>query len=201
MLFFKDCKIRVIGALGLSLALALAAGCTVKPLYGDRAMSGSGAAGVGNNAGLRSQLASIAIDEPQDRFSQIVRNRLIYLLAGGAGEPASPRYKLSLNAGYRVQQAVRVNVGDDTEREGRASSGTVIASADYILKEPGDNGKDVIVQRRKRSVTSSFDRPRQEYANLQAEDDAKKRAAQELAESIYLSLSQTMASRPNLPAR
>ncbi|KAA6406068.1 LPS assembly lipoprotein LptE [Candidatus Tokpelaia sp.] len=195
MSFFKNGKIRGMTALSLSLGLTLAAGCTVKPLYGDNAMSSSNFAGAENNAGLRAQLASIAIDEPRDRFSQIVRNRLIYLLAGGAGEPASPRYKLSLNAGYIVQQAVRVNIGDNTEREGRASSGTVIASADYVLREPGDKGKEVIVQRRKRSVTSSFDRPRQEYANLQAEEDAKKRAAQELAESIYLSLAQTMASK------
>lgn len=180
----------------LLIAAGLTAGCTVRPLYGE---SGANSGGVYAQApqSLRAELAAIAIDEPKNRFDQIIRNRLIYLLGGGAGEPASPRYQLSLNAGYTVQQALQVNVGDNTQREGRASSGTVIARADYVLKEAAKDakGQDVIVQRRKRSVTSSFDRPRQEYANLQAEEDAKKRAAEELAESIYLSLAQRLAGK------
>lgn len=194
MLSFKPGKTRLIAAFSLSLGLCAAAGCTVRPLYGDNALGSGRLAGAENSESLRNQLALIAIDMPNDRFSQIVRNRLIYLLAGGAGEPASPRYHLALNAGYNVQQAVQVNVGDGTEREGRASSGTVIASADYVLRRPDAKGQDAVVQRRKRSVTSSFDRPRQEYANLQAEEDAKKRAAEELAESIYLSLAQALGN-------
>lgn len=251
-LFFNKSASLLFIALSLCFGAAvIMSGCTVRPLYGEKtakntaaahmtAGSDSLAAASGRSIGaaaaqngqrrgnsVRAELAAIAIDEQSSRFGQIVRNRLIYLLAGGTGEPASPRYRLTLNAGYAVQQAVQVNIGDTTEREGRASSGTVVASADYVLRTTGsgsinsahsgsadaskshssaignssDNAKrsgdesGAIVQQRKRSVTASFDRPRQEYANLQAEEDAKKRAAEELAESIYLSLAQALGSQ------
>jgi len=52
-----------------------------------------------------------------------------------------------------------------------------------------------VLAKRTRTVSASFDRPRQEYANLQAEEDAKKRAANELAEQIYLSLAQDLSKQ------
>jgi len=188
---------RGIAAAGLGLALAAAgiSGCTVRPLYGDKVGQTGNALGFGEKDSLRAQLASIAIDAPKGHFDQIVRNRLIFLLSNGAGEPAAPRYQLTLNSGYMIKEAVQMNVGDGTEREGRASSGIVVAFANYQLKDGNQ-----LVQARRRSVTSSFDRPRQEYANLEAEEDAKKRAAEELAQSIYLSLAQTMANKPSTPA-
>jgi len=169
----------------VGLLTALAA-CTVQPLYSGGA-GGDGLSGKVAPA-MRSKLASIAIDSPDDRMTQMVRNRLVYLLSGGAGQPSSA-YQLTLNVSVQVQQAIRVNIGDQTDREGRASAGTVIASSSYVLKDM----KDRTLFMRKRSVASSFDRPRQEYANLQAEQDAKKRAAEELAERIYLSLTRDLA--------
>jgi len=170
--------------------LACLTACTVQPLYS------SGKAGGNTLSGhvtpdMRSKLSSIVIDAPHDHMTQLVRNRLIYLLGSGAGEPASPAYQLSLNVNAYVQRAVRVNIGDGTDREGRASAGTVVATSNYVLKDI--QGKPLLTRRR--SITSSFDRPRQEYANLQAEQDAKKRAAEELAERIFLSLAQDLARR------
>jgi len=167
--------------------LAVLTACTVQPLYSGRTAGNSLSYNVMPD--IHSKLSSIAIDSPADHMTQMVRNRLIYLLSGGAGQPASPAYQLTLNVNSYVRRAVRVNIGNDTDREGRASAGTVIATSNYVLKDI--QGK--LLLKRNRSITSSFDRPRQEYANLQAEQDAKKRAAEELAERIFLSLAQNFA--------
>jgi|GEM_PF-297844 len=174
-----------------------AASCTVGPLYSSNTGTG-GALGMGVNQSVRERLASIAIDEPKqnDHFNQLVRNKLIFLLSNGAGEATSPQYHLTLNTSYNIEEAMAMDVGDNTEREGRASSGTVVAYSNYQLKD--DNNK--LVQTRRRSVSSTFDRPRQEYANLMAEEDAKKRAAEELAQSVYLSLAQNLATNTPPPA-
>jgi len=166
----------------LMLGTALSfSGCTVQPLY-----QGIGKAAPQLAPTIRAKLAAVAIDAPRDRFSQIVRNRLIFLLGGGKGEPSLPQYTLTLNAGYSIRAAVQIDIGDTTDRTGRASTGTVVATSKYVLKDK--DGK--LLVNKTRAVSSSFDRPRQEYANLQAEEDGEKRAAVELAEQIFLSLAQ-----------
>src|SRR6478736_4538781 len=65
--------------------LTAIAGCQVRPLYSEGAASAPA-----------KKLASIEISEAGDRVAQEVRNRLIFLVAGGAGEPANPEYKLAL---------------------------------------------------------------------------------------------------------
>ncbi|WP_297322540.1 LPS assembly lipoprotein LptE [uncultured Bartonella sp.] len=170
-------------ALGTSLVLAA---CTVQPLYHGDA---NGASQINVAPTIRTKLSGVVIDQPTDRFNQLVRNRLIFLLNGGAGEPSAPTYQLSLGTSYNVRTAVQMDIGDSTDRTGRASAGAVDGRATYILK----NMENQPLVKRTRSVSASFDRPRQEYANLQAEENAKKRAAGELAEQIFLSLAQDMS--------
>ena len=45
---------------------------------------------------------SIAIDPVNTRYGQQVRNDLIFLLNGGAGQPADPKYRMTLNAAVMV---------------------------------------------------------------------------------------------------
>ena len=169
--------------LGTTLAISA---CTVQPLYrGDS----NGAAQMNVSPSIRSKLSGVVIDAPTDRFNQLVRNRLIFLLNGGAGEPSDPTYQLSLGTSYSIRTAVQMDIGDSTDRTGRASAGAVDGRSAYVLKDM----KNKPVAKRTRTVSASFDRPRQEYANLQAEEDAKKRAAEELAEQIFLSLAQDMS--------
>lgn len=172
-----------LAALMLGSALTLT-GCTVQPLY-----QGNDKAAPKLAPTIRSKLAAVAIDAPNDRFSQIVRNRLIFLLDGGKGEPPAPQYMLTLNAGYSIRAAVQIDIGDTADRTGRASKGTVVATSKYLLKDK--DGK--LLASKIRTVSSSFDRPRQEYANLQAEEDGEKRAAEELAEQIFLSVAQDLS--------
>ena len=70
-------------AIGSFVALA---GCQVKPLYSE-----------GPQGKPAKALASIEISDADDRVEQEVRNALIFLTSGGAGEPARPEYKMALN--------------------------------------------------------------------------------------------------------
>jgi len=79
---------------------------------------------------------------------------------------------------------VQVDVGDRTDRTGRPSAGTVRTQASYILRDEQDN----VFAKGKRLMSAPFDRPRQEYANLRAEEDAKRRALEELAEQLALAI-------------
>ncbi|KXF76317.1 hypothetical protein ATN84_15660 [Paramesorhizobium deserti] len=170
-------------------ALIAIAGCTVQPLYSG----GNGTSSIGGTVtpGMREKLASIAIDPADTRYAQEVRNKLIFLLSGGAGEPAAPAYRLSLGVASATSAAVRINVGDTTDRTGRPSAGTVRVTSRYVLRDAA--GKPVA--KGTRVVSASFDRPRQEFANLRAERDAQDRAAQELAEQIMLAVAQDLSKR------
>lgn len=165
---------------------ALLAGCTVQPLY-----SSNDGASVGGSVtpGMRARLASVSIDPVGTIYGQEVRNRLIFLLGGGAGEPASPTYRVALGLQTATTNAVSVDVGDGTDRTGRPSAGTVLVRSNYVLRDA--DGKPLA--HGVRVVNASFDRPRQEFANLRAERDAQKRAAQELAEQIFLALAQNLS--------
>jgi len=160
--------------------------CQMQPLYSN----GHAASASSVDQDMRSQLAGIIIAPPSNRNEQILRNRLIYLL-GNSTKPQEniASYQLEVRVTVAVIDAVRIDIGDRTDRTGRASAGTVRANASYRLL--GQDGSQIANKRR--TISTSFDRPRQEYANLQAEEDAKRRALEELAEQIYLSLAQDMA--------
>ncbi len=185
-----DCIKKVTSPVRSLIAIAVmavaVAGCTVQPLYSG---GGAGEIGAGVTPDMRSKLASVSIEPANDIFQQAVRNRLIFLLGGGAGEPQYPAYKLRMGLNKSTVDAVVVDVGERTDRTGRPSAGSVRASSDYVLLD--NQGKPVA--RGKRTVFASFDRPRQEFANLRAERDAQKRAADELAEQIFLSLAQDLS--------
>lgn len=172
-------EIRTLAGAGLGLILALAAGCTVQPLYEstpDRADLGAPAV----------DLSSIAIEPVSTRYAQEVRNHLIFLLSGGAGEPASPRYALDLTVTHNTSSSVQIQSGNENE----PTAGTVTMTGAYRLK---DTATGSVVATGRRSVSSSFDRPQQEYAVLRAERDAENRAARELAEFLRLAVAQDIA--------
>ncbi|WOC16437.1 LPS assembly lipoprotein LptE [Pseudochrobactrum sp. MP213Fo] len=177
-------RLPVLGALGL-----LVAGCTVQPLYSTSGSTTAGLAGDVSSS-VKSRLASIKIDDVNTIYAQAVRNRLIFGLSGGAGEPAKPAYRLALGLQMHNLSAVEVDVGDS--KEGRPSAGTVRMRSNYVLR---DNAGKVVASGR-REVSASYDRPRQEFANLRAQRDAQQRAAEELAQFLVLALAQDMHKLP-----
>ena len=167
-------KIRASAIAGLVLAAALVGGCTVRPML----------ATTGNTLGEPgSALRSVSIAEVNTRYAQEVRNHLIFLLNGGAGQPANPTYRLTLNVTRSVFSSVQVQSGGVDE----PTAGSIQMTGRYTLVDAA-TGK-TIATGNQQSI-ASFDRPRQEFAVVRAERDAENRAARELAEFLRLSLAQ-----------
>lgn len=180
----KSEAVRMRGRLalcGMVAALALVSACTVRPLYSNQPLS------PGSRIGASAELASIGIKPVSTRYAQQVRNNLIFAFGQGSGEPASPAYTLDLGVTELVESAVIVQV--QTE-EDEPTAGTVTLTANYVLR---DAATGTVVAIGKRSIPSSFDRPRQEFAAYRAQIDAENRAARELADLLRLSIAQDLA--------
>ncbi|WP_332065793.1 hypothetical protein [Bartonella sp. CB189] len=193
MLFFKNCIFSLFFFLFTFLS-----GCTVEPLYREVSVPSSSTvmdsasysqrSGT-NSLGLYKKFAQIIIEEPSDHFGQMVRNHLLFLLYGNGSTPSVPAYKLALRTFVLIRSSVQVEL--DKEKGGRSSLGTVISRAFYTLQDM----KGVPISKGVGAANVSFERLRQEYATLQAEENAKKRAAEELAERIFLLLSRDFLKR------
>lgn len=170
--------LRRVALAGLVGSLALVSACTVRPLYSNAPLT------TGSSA--NAELASIAIKPVRTRYAQQVRNNLIFGFGRGAGEPASPLYSLNLSVTEAVESSALVQVGTD---EDEPTAGSVTLTANYTLT---DAKTGAVITVGKRSITSSFDRPRQEFASYRAQIDAENRAARELAEALQLSIAQDL---------
>ncbi|WP_421874264.1 LPS assembly lipoprotein LptE [Pararhizobium sp.] len=153
--------------------LAVLAGCQVKPLYSD-----------GPSGKPAKALASIEISEAGDRVEQEVRNALIFLTSGGAGEPKNAQYKLALSVTSSIK-GVLYDQNTNDDNTDTAGAGRVVVSADYNLTR-ADTGETV--RSGNRTSVALVDFPEQEFAKVRASRDGEKRAAKELAEIIRADL-------------
>ncbi|CDX49701.1 conserved hypothetical protein [Mesorhizobium plurifarium] len=166
---------------GMAAALALVSSCTVRPLYSNQPLS------PGSQLSASAELGSISIKPVNTRYAQQVRNNLIFAFGQGSGEPASPAYTLDLGVTELVESAAIVQV---QTQEDEPTAGTVTLTANYVLRDTATN---TVIAVGKRSIPSSFDRPRQEFAAYRAQIDAENRAARELADLLRLSIAQDLA--------
>lgn len=155
--------------LGFGLAMTLA-GCQVRPLYDDA-------------SGTRESLGSIVYSAASNRVGQEVRNHLIFLTGGGAGEPASPEYEVDLQVSATTM-GVLLDQSSDT-----ANAGRVIVSANYTLQRASDAS---VLHTGRRQVVAVVDYPSQQFAKLRAVRDGEDRAARELAEFIRADLASAL---------
>ncbi|WP_375641871.1 MULTISPECIES: hypothetical protein [unclassified Bartonella] len=200
MSFFKSFILVVLAGI-----FTLLCGCKVEPLYRQELQSAMtmDSASYGNSAsygdpvsgqaslGLSAKLASIVVEEPSDRFGQMVRNHLLFLLYGNGAKPSLPAYRLALQISVSTRESMQIEVDFEKKRKGRPSVGTVMSKASYTLQDM----KNTLVAKGTAMMNASFERLRQEYATLQAEEDAKKRVAEELAEQIFLLLSKDLSNK------
>lgn len=154
-------------------AVAALAGCTVQPLYAPTA------AGISPVASL----SNISIDPVGDRVSQELRNRLIFALNGGTGQPASSAYHMRL-----VVTSSESALGVTPIATAPAYSVTVAATYE-VRSVAGDK----IVLRDTVRQSASYDRVNQAYANERALLDARNRAAGLVADVIRLNLAAAAA--------
>ncbi|WP_375648167.1 LPS assembly lipoprotein LptE [Bartonella sp. MU70NMGDW] len=194
MSFFKSLILVVLAGV-----FTLLCGCKVEPLYRQELQSAMtmNSASYGKpvsgqaSLGLSAKLASIVVEEPSDRFGQMVRNHLLFLLYGNGGKPSLPAYRLALQISVSTRESMQIEVDFEKKRKGRPSVGTVMSRASYTLQDM----KNTLVAKGTAMMNASFDRLRQEYATMQAEEDAKKRVAEELAEQIFLLLSKDLSNK------
>jgi LPS-assembly lipoprotein len=160
---------------------AAASACTVRPLYMKQDPASAGA-----SAGTAAELASIAVKPVTKREAQLVRNELVFLLGGGAGEATNSRYTLDLNvSSQRMSSATApASTRDDVNVP---TAAILTLTARYTLTDVTSNK---VVGKGSRNISSSIDVPRQQYAALRAENDAQQRAARELAQLLRLAIAQ-----------
>ena len=177
MLSFKPNRLGAIAAALAMSSLIAVSGCQMRPLY---ATGPSGAAAVSQ---------PIAINEVTSRYAQEVRNHLIFLLNGGAGEPAEAVYKLELGVTKRVTNVASITPATG---ESRGTAGAVVLASNYTISDAVTGSQ---VAAGSREITASFDRPAQQFALLRAERDAEDRAARELAEALKLAIAADLADK------
>ncbi|MGR6467490.1 LPS assembly lipoprotein LptE [Rhizobium sp. PAMB 3182] len=164
---------RLVVAATLGLALT-SAGCQVQPLYSQQGK-------------VPAELASVGISQAGDRVGLEVRNRLIFLMSGGAGEPANPAYELNLKINTK-SQGVLIDSSSDT-----ANAGRVVVTGDYTLTRLSDGE---VLRAASRKATALVDYSSQQFAKIRAGRDAENRAAKELAEMIRADLLVTLSQQP-----
>lgn len=150
------------------LALNLVTACGFQPLYGEQTQ----------NANVSGKLAATYILPIDGRDGQIVRNELLDLITP-KGIPATAAYRLSIRLGERKQR-LAIDQDDSTNRF------NLTLTAKYTLL--ASNGKDVIYKGSAQSI-ASYNIVTSDFANLSAEQNARKRSALVLAEKIHRQVS------------
>jgi LPS-assembly lipoprotein len=161
-------------------ALALS-GCGFHPLYG------------GANGGMSETLSTIYVEPVQDRLGYELRNELIDLLDGpGTARGATYRLTLGLTQttqGIALQNNASITRYNDTlkvtytltDMAGKTvTSGTETGLSAYNVLPTGP------------TIAAS---PQANYGTFAAQQDADKRAAQDIAERIRLDLNVYFAKR------
>jgi LPS-assembly lipoprotein len=165
---------------GLAAVLA-AGGCTVQPLYGNRAPTTYTAAG----STVAATLAAIAVDPIEGRVGQELRNELVFNLTGG-GRPLPAKYRLHVVLSEIASDlAIAPVTGTPTAR-------VLTLSASYRL---ADARTDETLYSGTSTANASYNRSNQRFANLRAARDAQDRAAAVIAADIRTRLAAVLARR------
>lgn len=154
----------------LLLLLSLGA-CGFQPVYGKRTGEG------GRQSAVTEDLASIRISPIADRSGQLLRNNLRDKLTP-TGVPARARYRLDVQL-----SETRANLVILKDATSTFSKLRMVATFVLVDLESGQP-----VQRGQAESTTTFNRVESDFADLAAEKDASRRAAEEISEDIRLRL-------------
>lgn len=158
-------------------------GCGFQPIY---ARSGGSA-----SSPMADQLAAVRVAAIEDRIGQQLRNNLVLSLSP-RGEPASPRYLLTVKLSETPQSMA-------TSKDGNATIGRVQVDATYTLQDMGKDGR-LLYSGRARSF-SGYRYLGARYASTASEREAETAALTNVADEIrgalaaYFSDPQTFGER------
>ena len=139
----------------------LLAGCGFHPMYGNS---------------LAPQLSSVYVEPIAERDGYELRNNLIDVLQSD-GDAAGKAYRLKISLNETSQGIALQNDATITRYDNRLE-------AHYTLSDARGN----VLTTGTQSEMSAYNVVTSPYATLVAEQDASKRAAQEVAERIHLDL-------------
>jgi LPS-assembly lipoprotein len=155
---------RQLTAIALFCFCLLLTGCSYRPLYGTGA----------DGKGVAVALSGIAIDEQKTRAGQIVRNNLI----SSFGNSGSSQFVLRLLPDEKTQQISSISTQKLTRQ--RYKLNMKYELADVKSGETVASGASF--------SNVSYDTVEQPIADLRAAENARERAAREVAEDIRLRL-------------
>lgn len=176
----SDRSIRRIGLFSGLVLLTMVSGCQVRPLYSE-------------SAGTGERLAAVSFSQPKGRVDQVIRNHLIFLTSGGAGESTHPAYDMKFTATSTASSVIDDENDDNVSTSGIPVPGRVEVEANYTITRLSDGQ---VIKSGKRSVVSLIDVSRQGFAKLRAIRDAENRASRELAEFLRAEIAIVLAREP-----
>lgn len=173
-------RLAVVGLLSGALA-----GC-FQPLYADNATVGG--------PGLQQKLQDVEVMQIQGRLGNELRNELIFLLAGGAGNPKGAPLQLYIAADTTSSTAlVNSSSGLPENMIIRVAANWRLVRSDDDKKKPVAGGTAL--------ATAAIDVSDQRFANYSATNDAEARAAREAAEQIKAQLAAYFIRLGNEPPK
>lgn len=140
-------------------------GCGYRPLYGERAAPG--------DANVTEQLATVKIAGIADRRGQILRNYLLDRM-NPQGEPANPRYVLAVAVGETIAIT-------DSRADGTGTRSDINVRARIALR---DATSDVVVYVDRTQAVATFNLLTARLASVSSEDEARRRAMEQLGDQI-----------------
>ncbi len=154
-------------------SLCALTGCGFQPLYG---VTSTGAT-------VSSELSQIQIPEPKTRLEQLIRNSLLESMSP-AGGPVSSRYLLEFAATEDVFDAAIERTTDVSRRVYRLK-------VKYTLR---DTATQEVLQSGSTFSHVAYDRVFSDFQNLQSLENAKERAAHQVAQDMRLRIAAWFSS-------
>lgn len=172
---------RYVRLLFLCLLLAFCSGCRITSLYSTQY----------NDQNFQQKGISFFIAPPKDRFTQMVYNRLSFLLDGSIQKSEIATFQLILEADYTIAGRLGIDIGDETSKDTRPLMQHIYAKASYRLQErslPQQGKEPKFYESPLYNLQTSYIRSFDLYEDERLLEAGKKHLAEELAEEIYLSL-------------
>ena len=174
--------LRIASLVALSAAALFLSGCGYRPVYGER--------GAATDDGARTQLALVKVAGIADQRGQLLRNYLLDRM-NPRGEPASPRYLLSVT----TTESTRIT---DSRPDGTATRADVVVNARYNLR---DSTSDLVVFSERSDAVATYNLLTARFGSVASEDEARRRAVEQLADQIALQVALFLNRRNASPGR
>ncbi|WP_051356913.1 LPS assembly lipoprotein LptE [Azorhizobium doebereinerae] len=174
--------LRLAAVCGLAATLA---GC-FQPMYGEQTTTKGGTP-------LLEQMHQIEVVKIEGRLGDELRNKLIFELTGGAGNPVGAPYKLFVS----LVASSASSIVDTTS--GLAQNKIISVKAQWRLVRAGEETKPPVAQG-KASGSASIDVSDQRFANYRATRDAEDRAARVVVDQMRAQLIAFFVNPPPPPA-